>query len=146
MFKHHAHGVQEIGHVAQHWDTLTYVNNTRRSILPKGAHPWAISISNITIQNMWLCVFALNHSNHIGCHKGVGDESAKILSNFDFGKPRWPSLDISCAKLCIMPLTKYWWMSKSKICGYGACCMKMLEVHGQWFCVANPQKGGTQGV
>jgi hypothetical protein len=104
--KHHAHGVQEIGHVAQHWDTLTYVTNTRRSILPKGAHPWVIFISNITIQTMWLCVFALNHSNHIGCHKGVGDfESAKILSTFDFGKPRWTSLDISCAKLCVMPLT-----------------------------------------
>jgi hypothetical protein len=42
-------------------------------------------------------------------------------------------LDISCAKLCIMPLTKYWWMSNSNICGYDACCMKMLVVDGQWF-------------
>ncbi len=144
MFKHHAHGVQEIGNVAQHWNIYNY---TRRSILPKGAHPWAISISNITIPIMWLHVFALNHSNHIGCHKGVGDfERAKILSIFYFGKPRWKSLDISCAKLRIMPLTKYWWMSNSNICGYDPCCMKMLVVHGQWFCVANPQKGGTWGV
>ncbi len=86
LFKHHAHGVQEIGNVAQHWNIYNY---TRRSILPKGAHPWAISISDITIPTMWSYVFTLNHSNHIGCHKGVGDfERAKNTIYFWFWKAK----------------------------------------------------------